>query len=129
MTWRDRAGFCRTSGRGTTPAVATKPPLPSPSSSTVCPHLAVSLLSVDVLVFHSHLLPYRHHLATMLPASFYLKTNLSPPSRSGISPPQYCGYWVDPAASCGGILPWARVRLGTGHWGGPVVKVCWPSEW
>ena len=27
MTWRDRAGFCRSSGRGTTPAVSKKSPL------------------------------------------------------------------------------------------------------
>ena len=79
MTWRDRAGFCRTSGRGTTPAVAMKSPLFFfPSSSAVCSRLAAPLLSVDFLVFRSCLSPSHRHLDTMLRTYLASKPGSSP---------------------------------------------------
>ena len=47
-------------------------------------------------------------------------------NEGGAPLPQFCGYRVNPAASCGGILPRARVRLGTGHGEGTVVVVVVP---
>ena len=80
MTWRDRAGFFRTSGRGTTPAVATKPPpFCCFSSSDVCPCLTAQFLSVDCLVFCYRLSPSCRRLSTIMPDSFASKTDLSPP--------------------------------------------------
>ena len=61
----------------------------------------------------------RHHAACLL----FLGTQLISGVGAGESPPQYHVYRVDPAASCGGILPRVRVCLGTGHWGGPVIDV------
>ena len=78
MTWRDRAKQFRTSWQDTTPAVATKSTLFF-SSSAVCPRLAAPLLSVDFLVFLSHLFPSCRRPATMLPASFASNFDLSTP--------------------------------------------------
>ena len=81
MTWRDRVGFSRTSGQGTTPVMATTSPLFCFfSSSSVCTRLAAPFLSVDFLVFRSQLSPSCRRLATILNTSFSSKTDSYPPS-------------------------------------------------
>ena len=49
-------------------------------SSAACPRLVATFLSVDFLVFRSHLSSSRRCLSTMLPASFDSKPSSSPAS-------------------------------------------------
>ena len=122
MTWRDREGFCQTSRRGTTPAVATKSPifffllvqcLPSLGHGIIVSRLPC--LPLPPFAFPPS---PRHQAACLLCFEARIVSSVG----DGSSPPQYRGYWVEPTASCGGILTRALVRLGTGHGGGPLSK-------
>ena len=65
-----------------------------------------------------------HHAACLLFFESWLVSCVG----AGRSLPQYHDYRVDPAASCNGILPRARVRFGTWHGGGPVIEFFWKSK-
>ena len=123
LTWKDRVGFCWISGRGMTPAVATQ--------STLFVFLLVRCLTTlgrYILVIQLPCLPLSpfafppsHLQHAVCPICF--KSQLVSGVVTGGSLPQSHGYRVDPAASSRGILPWERVRLGTGNGGRPVVEV------
>ena len=129
MTWRDRVGFCWNSGQGTMPSVATKSPLFCFfSSSAVCPRLAAPFCQSTSL---SSAPAFRFPAVALPPCCLSPLIRIPNPllHQGWRVSTTYCGYKVDPGGFYGGILPGTRVHLGTGHGGGTVVKVCWPSEW
>ena len=122
LTWGNRVGFCWPSGRGTTPAAA--------MISTFFFLLMCCLISLGRAILTSQLpfLPLPHFTLPMSPfhhaaCLLCFQARLVSGVRDRVYTPQSCGYWVDPSSSCGGILPWARLCIGTGYGGGPVVDV------
>ena len=78
--------------------------------------ILISQLSCLPLPPFAFLLLHRHHADCFLLFEARLVSSVV----AGRSPPQYRGYWVNPATSYNGILPQVCACLGTWHGGGPI---------
>ena len=87
---------------------------------------AILVSQLPCLLLHPFAFPPspRHHDACILCFEAQIVSCVG----AGRSPPQFCGYWVNPAASCIRILPRARVRLGAVYVGEPAVEVRGPCK-
>ena len=115
MNWKDRTEFCQTSGKVTTPAMATKSSIfwfsPRPLPALAWPRH--SFQSASLSPAPAFRLPDVTSPPCCLPPLLRIPTRLL--HQVWKVSAAYCGYRVDPSASCGGIIPRSRVCISIGH--------------